>query len=301
LVKTAAKSGETRMIATQNQQPSQDHSSRSSVFDIHLPTSEQDITSPAKFNPQSSQLLSGQPIAHATNAGLNPLVDAAGYLFSVLGKLKQLSNYRHLPKLQKELMQEISSFQETLQRHGYNTEYAVVCRYTLCATFDDIIANTLWGAQGQWENFSLLAAFNQDSQHQNKFFTILERAIKDPAQYIDLMEFMYICLSMGYKGQYRATEHSHFQLEQITNNLYKHIRAYRGSFSKMLSPAPMKPAKLAKKITTRNKTFPLFIFFVTGCLIMTIFVSLGYFMDVVSNEAYQHVAQIQTPTAVEVA
>ena len=120
----------------------------------------------------------------------------------------------------------------------------------------------------------------------------MERAIKDPALYIDLMELMYLCLSMGYKGQYRATEHSQYQLEQITNNLYKHIRAYRGSFTKTLSPTPLKPPKPANKIAKEGSPSLLFIFFVTACIIMTIFVSLGYLMDVISNEAYKNIAQL---------
>ena len=123
----------------------------------------------------------------------------------------------------------------------------------------------------------------------------MERTIKEPALYIDLMELMYICLSMGYKGQYRSTEHSQYQLEQITNNLYKHIRAYRGSFSKTLSPTSLKTAKPAATSAQQRNTSPFFIFIVTACIIMTIFVSLGYLMDVISNEAYKNIAQLGKP------
>ena len=125
----------------------------------------------------------------------------------------------------------------------------------------------------------------------------MERTIKEPALYIDLMELMYICLSMGYKGQYRTTEHSQYQLEQITNNLYKHIRAYRGSFSKTLSPTPLKATKPSAKHLLQRKTSLLLIFIVTACVIMTIFVSLGYLMDVISNEAYKNIAQFGNSVA----
>lgn len=244
-------------------------------------------------NATASLLLPSRIVTHNTKAGLNPLVDAAGYLFSILGKLKHAKSWRQLGKLQTELIQEINLFQETAKHHGYNPEYVIVCRYVLCAVIDDIIANTAWGGQGQWDSYSLLAAFNQDTQHQDKFFSIMERAIKEPALYIDLMELMYIALSMGYKGQYRATEHSQYQLEQITNSLYKHIRAYRGSFNKTLSPTPLKTNKSAAKSAPESSSSLLYIFFVTACVIMTIFISLGYLMDVISNEAYEHITQIQ--------
>jgi len=231
---------------------------------------------------------------HHPKAGLNPLVDAASYLFSLLGKLKSLKSYRHLNKLQKELIHEINVLQETIKQHNYNAEYIVVCRYILCATFDDVFLNTTWGNQGQWDQFSLLAAFNQDRQHQDKFFTIMERIVKEPALYIDLMELLYICLSMGYKGQYRGTEHNQYQLEQITHNLYKHIRAYRGNISKSLSPTSAPVTKSTRKPKASHTSF-LFIFFVTACIVMTIFVSLGYLMDVISNEAYKTISVVQNP------
>lgn len=243
----------------------------------------------------SATQLSRRAIVHNSKAGLNPLVDAASYLFTVIGNLKRTSAYRQLNQLQKELIHEINHFHEVIKHHGYHAEYMMICRYVLCATLDDVIANTPWGGQGQWDSYSMLLAFNQDTHHQSKFFTILDRALKEPARYIDLMEFVYICLSMGYKGQYRATEHSQYQLEQITNNLYKHIRSYRGNFSKSLSPVPFKtPKSTAKAALQKSGASLLFIFFVTACTIMTIFIGLDYLMDVISNEAYKNITQIKT-------
>lgn len=239
-------------------------------------------------------LLPGRIVTHHPKAGVNPLVDAASYLFSVLGKLKQIDTYRQFGKLQKQLIQEIQTFQENSKRHGYSTEYLVVCHYIICATFDDILGNTAWGGQGQWDNVSLLTAFKQDRNHQSKFFSILERALREPTLYIDLMEFIYICLSLGYKGPYRATEHSHFQLEQITNNLYKHIRTYRGNISKALSPMPMKMSKTTTKSSSQGNTSLLTMTIMTACAIMATFISLGYLMDVISNESFETIAQINT-------
>ncbi|MBA3662505.1 MAG: DotU family type IV/VI secretion system protein [Gammaproteobacteria bacterium] len=288
------------MIATPNQQAPKENLVTVLPTEADFEAKRFDtVPSPLKtLSAPSQSLLISRTFNHHPSAGLNPLVDAANYFFSITGKLKQLKSYRKLNKLQNELMQEINSFQETAQSHGYNSEYTIVCRYLLCATFDDVIANTPWGGQDQWEPYSLLAAFKQHTYHQDKFFNILERAVKEPAIYIDMMELIYICLSMGYKGQYRATEHSQYQLEQITNNLYKHIRAYRGSFSKALSPTPLK-TKSVSKVAEKRNTHPLFILFVSACVVMAIFISLGYLMDVISNEAFKNIKQIQTPVSTE--
>jgi type IV/VI secretion system ImpK/VasF family protein len=231
-------------------------------------------------------------ITHHPKAGLNPVIDAASQLFSFLGKLKDSSQQKTALKIQKQLIREINVFQETLNHHGYSKEYIVVCRYVICATFDDIIPNLTWGKN--W-NKALLTYYKQDLQHHEKFFLILDRSIKDPNTYIDLMEFMYLCLSLGYKGHYRVLENSDLFLDQVINNLYKHIRTFRGTFSKILSPASQKPHVIQK----RQHPSLIKVFFLTGCVIMSVFVGLGYLMDAVSNDANKTISQIEIPIANE--
>jgi type VI secretion system protein ImpK len=241
---------------------------------------------------ESQLLLSNKFITHSPKAGLNSLVDGAAYLFSIMGKLKQLKSYRHLSKLRKELIREINAFQDVAKNHGYSSEYILVTRYALCATFDDIISNTTWGAQSHWNSHTLLSAFNQDSINQDRFFAILERLIKDPHLYIDVMEFMYICLSMGFKGQYRSTEFNNNQLEQIINSLYKRIRAYRGDFSKILSPFPLKPANVQKSSGSRSR-MPgwLLVLFSVG-ISLAVFAGIRFMLNVTSTQAYQDLTRM---------
>lgn len=241
-------------------------------------------------NKNTQLLLPIKFVTHHPKAGINPLVDAAAYLFSIIGKLRQIKSYRHLSRLQKELIEEINTFQDAAKTQGYSSEYILVSRYALCVTLDDIILNTPWGGQGQWDTFNLLAVFNQEAFNQERFFVILERIIKDPALYIDIMEFMYICLSLGYKGSYRSSEFSNNQLEQITHLLYKHIRAYKGDFNKTLSPFPIHGA-ITPKPQMRH-TPVLLIVLVTITIVLSLFVGLSYMLDTVSNQTYQELMQI---------
>lgn len=193
-------------------------------------------------NTITQQLLTAKVTMHRPEAGLNPLVDAAAAVFSTMGRLKHLKFCHDLSDLQHTLVQEIEGYLETVQAYNqsdaYLSEYIPITCYALCATLDDVIATTPWGGQGKWNNFSLVAAFNQEPLSQKSFFIILERLVRDPDIYIDVMEFMYICLSLGFKCHFNtsAAEFDHEQLEQITNSLYKRIRSYRGNFSKTLSP-----------------------------------------------------------------
>jgi type VI secretion system protein ImpK len=253
---------------------------------------------PAKSDPASQLLLSGKFVTHTAKSGLNPLVDTSAYLFSIMGKLKLMKSYRHLSKLRKELIREINTFQDVAKSHGYSSEYILVSRYALCATLDDIITNTPWGTQGQWDSHTLLAAFNQESITQERFFVILERLIKDPNLYIDIMEFMYICLSMGFKGHYRSSEFNNNQLEQITNSLYKRIRAYRGDFTKTLSPFAIKPTISAQKTSVKNMPLWLSILLVAS-VSLAMFAGIRYLLNMTSTEAYQDLTSMGKMTAYE--
>lgn len=234
-------------------------------------------------------LLPSQFIIHHPKAGLNPLVDSAASLFSIMGKLKLLKSYRKLGKLHQQLVQEINRFQEAAKTQGYTAEYIAVSRYAFCATLDDIITHCSWGADGQWDNYSLLETVNQEPQQPDRFFMIVDRMSKQPDLYIDVMELMYLCLSFGYKGSYRANEFSHYQLEQIINALYKRIRAYRGDFSKMLSPFSIKAAPIA---TPAKKASIGIVALVTLSIILSVFAGLGILLNTISNQTYQELTHI---------
>lgn len=270
--------------------------SSDTILDEALKTNSDKLSStpttvPMDASSQQQLLPPGKFITHHPKAGLNPLTDAAAYLFSIIGKLKQVKSYRNLSKLHQELVQELNVFQDVTKSQGYTSEYILVGRYALCATLDDIIANTPWGSQGQWDSYSLLNTLNQESMQHDRFFIILDRIIKEPSLYIDVMELMYICLSLGYKGSYRATEFSHNQLEQITNGLYKRIRAHRGDFTKILSPFPINTATNTHKKTNKKVPFWLIILVTVG-IILGLFVGLGFLLETISNQAYQELTHI---------
>lgn len=255
--------------------------------------SSEDVSLVSSVHSEVSELLSrGKFISHHPKAGVNPLVDSAAYLFSLIGRLKQIRSLRHLNKLHKELVTEINTFQDVAKTYGYSSEYILVSRYALCATLDDVITTTTWGSQGQWDNYSMLAAFNQESAQQERFFIILERLIKDPGLYIELMEFMYLCLTLGFKGSYRHTEFGNNQFEQICHVLYKRIRAHQGDVSRALSPFPIKPTVTSLRAKVQKKPAIGFAMVLTACIILVVFIGLGVLLDTISNQTYQELLHI---------
>ncbi|MDX1900914.1 MAG: type IVB secretion system protein IcmH/DotU [Gammaproteobacteria bacterium] len=220
---------------------------------------------------------------HQTESGINPLVDHAARLFSLAGKLERLHTCRNPKKLQQEIIVEVNLFEQSIKSHGYSAEYLLVSRYAICATIDDILSHTEWGIEGQWEPLSLLRLFNQEeADRKERFFLILERLVKEPKKYIDLMEFMYVCLCLGFKGSYRATSFTHIQLDMICETVYQHIRTQRGEFSKILSPFSIKSPPPSAKITAKHFS-PTLVLLITACTILLLFVGLNFILNTSSH------------------
>ncbi len=230
---------------------------------------------------------------HSPDAGINSMADAAARLFSLAGKIGQLKACPDLTALQKELITELGLFQETIKPY-YSPEQVFVGRYALCATLDDIISHTPWGILGHWEPFNLLTLLTQEPVREEGFFLILERLIRDPSVYIDLMEFMYLCLSLGFRGSYRATEFTNSQLDQIRDALYRHIRAHQGDCSKSLAPFPVKAAPAS--YTPPGKRFSISLLaLTTGSVVLLLFAGLGHWLDLSTDKTHQMLARIETP------
>lgn len=201
------------------------------------------------MHPITQLFLAKKSTQHRPEAGLNPLVDAAAYLFSLMGKLRKFKNCPNLNELHEELAQAIDYFQETMQLTHYRDEhldeYLPISCYALCVTFDDIISSMPWGDQGKWDAYSLVPSFNAETLSPESFLIILERLVRDPIVYIDVIEFLYICFSLGFR--HHAKEFSVEQFEQIINSLYERIRAHRGHSSRILSPSAITRSNITIK------------------------------------------------------
>lgn len=181
--------------------------------------------------------------------GTNPLTATASALFSLISKLRQASNYEDIDALRKSLVHEIKAFQWAAQSRGYSGDEILVARYAICATLDEIIQNTIWGEKNHWQQKTLLHYFQGEIWGGERFFIILERLREAPKRYIDLLEFVYICLSLGFEGKFRVIDKGKEHLENIIDELYHIICNQRHYLSHKLSknhPHYLKPSSPIK-------------------------------------------------------
>jgi type VI secretion system protein ImpK len=68
-----------------------------------------------------------------------------------------------------------------------------------------------------------------------KFFQILDRLKQQPAQHLNLLEFAYLCLSLGFEGKYRDKENGAHALEKERQELYLLVQRLKGDAPSELS------------------------------------------------------------------
>ena len=69
----------------------------------------------------------------------------------------------------------------------------------------------------------LLAEVEGEGASVEKFFALLEEAMKSPAENRELLEFFYICLALGFEGRYRSGEGARQALAQVRTRLYEQL------------------------------------------------------------------------------
>ncbi|MFN7096558.1 MAG: type IVB secretion system protein IcmH/DotU [Gammaproteobacteria bacterium] len=211
---------------------------------------------PALFKKKSISVQSFFPSkTFIARSGVNPMAAPAAALFSLIAKLRHTEHYDNIEQLRLDLIHEVQAFECAAMGRHYPGEQVVVARYVLCATLDETILRTNWGAASDWQQNSLVKAFQDDETTGEIVFTLLERLRSKPIDYIDMLEFFYLCLSLGFEGKYRHIDNGRQSLDVLLDDLYRVIRRERGDIKAPLAvisgnrfmPIPKKPAILPLK------------------------------------------------------
>jgi type VI secretion system protein ImpK len=190
-------------------------------------------------NPASRQAAYANPgsAQFKTLYGLNPVVNAASLLIAVFYKTRQTVSHPNVGGLHQQLVNAIRSFEAAANEKGISPEIILAARYIICAALDEAVLNTPWGAESAWTQRSLLSTFHNETHGGEKFFLLLEKMKERPAQNLDILELIYILLSLGFEGRYQLNPRGRDMLEKIRDDLFQTIRTYRGEYERALSPS----------------------------------------------------------------
>lgn len=166
---------------------------------------------------------------------INPLISCAATLLGVYSSLKNTLSHNDENGLYSRLINEMKLFERHAKEEMIQPEIVLASRYILCSMLDEAILNTPWGSSGQWSQHTLLSTFHNETAGGEKFFLLLDRMRQAPAENIDILELMYLCMSLGFEGKYRVIHNGKEQIEMIRDDLFALIRNMRGESERDLS------------------------------------------------------------------
>jgi len=265
---------------------------------VFIPQPGQRKTPPPAPQPAASGFSSSGSGSFVTDAGadlvsvqrgLNPLISAAATLLAVATKLRHTPQHTDVAGLHRHLVDEIKLFDSKLKQQNARPEIALAARYQICATLDEAVMNTPWGAQAGWSQHSLLSLFHKETSGGEKFFAILKKMMEAPSTNLDLIELDYLLLSLGFEGKFRIDPRGRDQLETLRDNLYNTIEKLRGEFAQDLSPNGASTIRVRKGLT---EYIPLWV--ITAVVLALMLVSYSAFRVGIFHATQPTADQLQT-------
>ncbi|WP_367317446.1 type IVB secretion system protein IcmH/DotU [Vibrio coralliilyticus] len=183
----------------------------------------------------------------------NQLINISSELLSTTLKVSTLPEPEDVTTLRHQLVSNINE----IKAKGAELTYPVAVIDKLCFLYavvlDELIIYSEWGEKRGWENKTLLSELFGMRNGGELFFTVAEKATRQPHKLIDLLEVIYIFLNIGFKGQYR--ESGSEQLKSFIHQLEQVISQYRQSNSihcrtRVKQPKARKPTRRKRYLLT---------------------------------------------------
>jgi type VI secretion system protein ImpK len=185
-------------------------------------------------SPSPNALLRAVTLPHLQN--LNPLINAALPLLDLTVQVKSRAVHNDVESLRDRVVAEINAFERKITPLGLEPKVIRAARYALCATIDDVVLNTPWGSRSLWTQRSMVATFHNEVVGGDRFWDLVNQLKRDAAVNLDLLELLYLCITLGFEGKYRVMPRGASELIIVREDLYRLVRNNRGDFERSLSP-----------------------------------------------------------------
>jgi type VI secretion system protein ImpK len=179
---------------------------------------------------------------------VSPLAAAASPVLQLLNRLRLVRRPPDPQALRERALQDLRAFELASREAGIAMELLRPAHYALCASLDDVVLNSPWGAASDWSKQTLVATLHRGVRSGDQFFEQLRQMQAAPQKFLPVIELMYLCLSLGFLGRFRQTR-GEGELEQWRTAVHATIAARRPAADPELSrrwrgaAAPYQPAR----------------------------------------------------------
>lgn len=182
--------------------------------------------------------------------GPDALAAAAAPLLQLMARLRNTANPPESGDLRERTVRQIKRFEQECRDKGVPLEQLRPAHYALCASLDDVVLNTPWGNSGSWHERSLVSTFHQEVRSGERFFDVLKQMCDNPGKFLPVIKLMYLCMSLGFVGQYRLSRRGIGDINRIREETYAVISRQQKAADPDLAPhtkgidAPYRPARV---------------------------------------------------------
>lgn len=158
----------------------------------------------------------------------NPLVSAAGPLFSLLERLCISPSLPAINSIRDNIEHELHAFDSHLNGKNQAEELDALAHYLLCATIDELLGKSYLRLYGKLAEFRAFTPLSYDNiGPEERFFDIINHIKEQPNQYLDLIELAYYCLISGFEGKQHGKADGRLILDNLIEELFQLIQNYR--------------------------------------------------------------------------
>lgn len=197
------------------------------------------------------------------NTTENVILDIATPLLGLAVRLREMERCDDIESLHRRVENDIQAFETELMNRKYDKATVIAARYCLCSFVDEAVMSTPWGAESFWPEQTMLSKFHNESWGGEKFFGVLERVLDQSGRFQELLEFLYVCVGMGFEGKFHVMHNGRNMLDRLLDTVYQVLTKHRGEAPETLT-APEE--NVAHNRKTLRRVTPLWLISAIGCL-----------------------------------
>jgi type VI secretion system protein ImpK len=182
--------------------------------------------------------------------GEDALTAAAVPLLQLMARLNNTANPPDSGDLREWTVRQIRIFEQDMGDKGLEPEQLRAAHYALCVSLDDVVLSTPWGSRGTWRAQPLVVTFHREAGSEERFFEVLRQMCNNPRKSLPVIKLMYLCLSLGFMGRYRASAGGGADIKRIREEIYAIILRQEKVAAPELAPhvkgvsAPYRPTSV---------------------------------------------------------
>lgn len=165
-------------------------------------------------------------VVNFTNTDLlhhpNTLISQSSALLGFVVRVKSLMDAPADKNLIDRIEHELHNILQNLEAEKYEPGVLLSWSYFFCTFIDEMVMARPWGIES-WAQHTLLVRFHNETWGGEKCFQLINRLLLEPLRYRDLLEFIHLCLCLGFQGRYRMTVQYQEERERILRLIHQKL------------------------------------------------------------------------------